>query len=336
MKRNVSKIFIITAVSWLFLFYGISLVEAKDPDYPTKPINFIIPWAAGGPTTEVTRPFLEAASKVLGQPFVILNKPGGAALLGATQVLNAKPDGYTLGLFTAGHVTIAPHIEDTPYRDLSGFTIIDKFISYPQAFTVRGDSPYKSWQDFIKWAKNNPRAAKICFPSSKTKSPQGLVMWQIERKEGVEITYMVPQGTAEALTLLLGGHITGDFMALNPTKLQYVRDGKIKILTYATPHKNLGFENIPSLGELYPDIYPFDAVMGIWGPKDLPAYVMKRLEDAFSKAVSDHSFIEMANRLCLLVSYKNSVEFGKDIYKESLKAKEIIDKLREEEEKGKK
>jgi tripartite-type tricarboxylate transporter receptor subunit TctC len=336
MKRNVSKIFVITAVSWLFLFYGISLVEAKDPDYPTKPINFIIPWAAGGPTTEVTRPFLEAASKVSGQPFVILNKPGGAALLGATVVLNAKPDGYTLGLFTAGHVTIAPHIEDTPYRDLSGFTIIAKFISYPQAFTVRGDSPYKTWQDFIKWAKNNPRAAKICFPSSKTKSPQGLVMWQIEQKEGVEITYMVPQGTAEALTLLLGGHITGDFMALNPTKLQYVREGKLKILTYATPHKNLGFENIPSLGELYPDIYPFDAVMGIWGPKDLPAYVMKRLEDAFSKAASDHSFIEMANRLCLLVSYKNSVEFGKDIYKESLKAKEIIDKLRGEEEKGKK
>jgi len=233
MKKNMNNIFVLTGILglWFFLFQGIDLAKAKDPDYPTKPINFIIPWAAGGPASEASRSFLEAASKVLGQPFVLINKPGGAALLGATAVLNSKPDGYTLGVFTAGHVTIIPHSEDSPYRDLSGFTILSKFISFPQPFTVRGDAPYKTWEEFIKWARNNPRAAKIFFPSSKTKSPQCLVMWQIEKKEGVEITYMVPTGSAEALSQLLGGHITGDFMALNTTKLQYVKEGKIRILT---------------------------------------------------------------------------------------------------------
>ena len=98
MKKKVGRIFVIGIVlSWMFVFQGIDLAEAKDPDYPTKPITFYIGYSAGGTTDVSARAITEATSKYLGQPIIPINKPGAGGALGSMAVMNAKPDGTLWG-----------------------------------------------------------------------------------------------------------------------------------------------------------------------------------------------------------------------------------------------
>lgn len=184
MRKKIKRILLIIGIFGflIFIFQGIDLVVAKDPDYPTKPIAFYITFGAGGLTDTVARSLLEATSKHLGQPFIPINKPGGGGTLGAIPVLNAKPDGYTLGQFVGGHIFLLPHLEECPYRDLSGFTFIMNYVKFIFPVIVRTDAPYKTWKEFIEWARQNPRAAKVAFPAAKSQSPQGMSMWQVEKR----------------------------------------------------------------------------------------------------------------------------------------------------------
>jgi len=133
-------------VVWIFLFQNVDLAGAKDPDYPNRPINFIIPMGAGGTTDLSSRAFTEAATKHIGQPIVPVNKPGAGGALGATMVMNAKPDGYTLGMIPASVAFVTPFSDESPFKDLSGFTMIMNFGHYIFPWIVRNDAPWKTWE----------------------------------------------------------------------------------------------------------------------------------------------------------------------------------------------
>lgn len=143
MKTKVKgKAIIITMFGiWILLFQTIDLATAKDPDYPTKPITFYIAFGAGGTTDLITRAFGDIASKYLGQPFVYINKGGAGGTLTSIAVMNAKPDGYTLGTVSGSQVFVAPFSDEAPYKDLSGFTMIMNFGNYVFPLMVRSDSP---------------------------------------------------------------------------------------------------------------------------------------------------------------------------------------------------
>jgi len=143
MKKNVKIIFFVMGVFGLcfFLLRGVDVASAKDPDYPTKPINFYIAMGVGGTTDLASRAFCDTSSKYLGQPFIPINRPGAAGTLTAVSVMNAKPDGYTLGTCFAGNVFYAPYSDESPYRDISGFTFIMNFGTYIYPLMVRSDAP---------------------------------------------------------------------------------------------------------------------------------------------------------------------------------------------------
>lgn len=336
MRKKIKRILLIIGIFGflIFIFQGIDLVVAKDPDYPTKPIAFYITFGAGGLTDTVARSLLEATSKHLGQPFIPINKPGGGGTLGAIPVLNAKPDGYTLGQFVGGHIFLLPHLEECPYRDLSGFTFIMNYVKFIFPVIVRTDAPYKTWKEFIEWARQNPRAAKVAFPAAKSQSPQGMSMWQVEKKERIEITYMVLPGTAEALSALLGGHITMEAMSADAATMSYIKEGKFRILAYMSKEKIPGYEDIPSFHELYGIVAP--TFMGVWGPKGLPTYVSEKLDDAFAKGVRDPNFVNLANRLYTPIVYMNRAEVNKETSEMFRKVGELLKILRAEEAKEKK
>ena len=155
MKKQIKRILLIVGMlgSLLFLFRSFDLAFAKDPDYPTKPITVFITMGGGGTTDLAIRAFIEAASKHLGQPFVPINRAGAGGSLAATAVLNAKPDGYTLGNINAGVGFTLPFTELAPYKDLSGFTFIMNFGKLIYPLMVRSDAPWKTWKELIEWAK---------------------------------------------------------------------------------------------------------------------------------------------------------------------------------------
>ena len=331
MKKKVKKTLIIVVSFGILisLFQSIELAEAKDPDYPTKPITFYIPYAAGGMTDVAVRPLLEAVSKHLGQSVIPVNKPGGGATIGAMAVMNAKPDGYTLGACAGTQALILPHTGESPYKDLSGFDFIMNFSRYIMPLTVRSDAPYKTWKEFIEWAKKNPRATKIGIPGSRSGTPQGIALWEFEQREKVELTYIPFKGSADSLSAILGGHITMESLGIDPSRMPYLKEGKLRILAYLSKEKVPGYEGIANFEELYGIV--FASVMGVWGPSGLPQYVLEKLDDAFAKGVRDPNFTTVMNRMGMPVVYLNRKELNKYVMEVFPRVGETVKKLKEEE-----
>jgi len=307
---------------------------AKEVEYPTKPITYYISYQAGGATDIIVRALVEPASKHLGQPIVVINKPGGGALLGPVAVRAARPDGHTLGSFASTQALIAPHTEECPYKDINDFTFIINYSKWIFPVIVRSDAPFKTWNDFIMWAKQNPRGAKIAIPGAKSQTPQGIAMWEVEQKEGVEFTYIATGGTPEQITSVLGGHITMSATVLDASMLQYVKEGKLRFLAFQGKEKATGYESIPS----FYDLYKIEATgyVGIIGPKGLSAQITNKLNDAFAKAVKDPGFIKVMHNMNLPIVFMASQQIDKEVKEAFPKIGQAMKALKSEEAKTKK
>jgi tripartite-type tricarboxylate transporter receptor subunit TctC len=336
MERKMVRFLIVVGLLGTFglLFQGPRSAGAKDPDYPTKPITFYINAAAGGSTDLAVRLLLEAVGKHLGQPVVPVNKPGGAGLVAALAVLNAKPDGYTLGSCSGGNTFVTPHLKESPYSDLSGFTFVVNYGRFLLPVMVRSDSPHKTWKEFIEWARKNPRGAKVGVLGSRTQSPSAMAMWEAEEKEGVKFTMIVFKGGADSNTSLLGGHITMDAGGISPMAISNIKEGKFRLLAYLGKEKMPGYEDIPSFYEMYGIVVY--SIMGVWGPKGLPDYVLEKLDDAFAKGVKDPAFLNLMNKMNMPVVYMDRRELEKEVREMYPKAGRTLEMLRKEESQEKK
>jgi tripartite-type tricarboxylate transporter receptor subunit TctC len=243
--------------------------------------------------------------------------------------MNANPDGYTLGVVAASNAFVAPFADETPYRDLSGFTMIVNFGHYIYPVIVRGDSPWKSWSEFIEWARNHPRGAKIGNTGPRSVTAQGLVLWQVEKREKVEFTYITFRSSAEVLNAILGGHVMMFANVVDPLTVPYIKEGKLRILSYGGTEKVPGYEDVPSLLELYGFSIP--NLMGIFGPKGLSDPVLRKLDDAFAKAVRDPEFVSAMNRMYLPVVYMDRKQIGRYVEETFPKVGEIMRALKAEE-----
>jgi tripartite-type tricarboxylate transporter receptor subunit TctC len=319
---------------FFFLPQSYDLAGAKDPDYPTKPITCYIAFGAGGVTDLTARAFIGAAAKYIGQPIIPVNKPGAGGTLAAMAVLTAKPDGYSLGTITASNAFMAPLSDEAPYKDLSGFTMIGNYSFFIYPLLVRGDAPWKTWREFIEWARKNPKAAKVSLTGAKSTASQGLVLWQIEKREKVELSYIPFKGSSEVLSALLGGHITMYTSAIDAATMDYIKEGKLRILAYMSTEKVQGYANFPSTEELYGFSIP--NIVGLCGPKGTPEYVLRKWDDVFTKAVKNPEFINFMNRAVTPVVYMDRAQMNKYVAETFPKAREIVEMLKAEEAKEKK
>jgi tripartite-type tricarboxylate transporter receptor subunit TctC len=319
---------------FIFLCSGVDILSAKEPDYPTKPITCYIPYGPGGTTDLAARALMEATSKYLGQKFIPVNRSGAGGSLAALAVMNSKPDGYTLGVVPTSAAFIAPFSEDTPYKDLSGFTMIMNFANYLLFWGVKDDAPWKTWRDFIEWAKKNPRAAKVGILGTKTNVSTGVYLWQIEKREKVEFNDIPLKSSQEMLTAFLGGHIDVYLTSVDGSTMQYIENGKLRILLYADNIKIPGYPNIPTTPELYGFSLP--NLVGIFGPKGLPENVIQKLEDAFGKGVKEPHFVDVLKKIYMPIVYKNRTEMNIYVDKTFREMADIFKKIRAEESKLKK
>ena len=331
MKKG-KRLLVITCLVGLgvFLVSLNDLAGAKDPDYPTKPINLYIGFTAGGATDLSTRAFCEAAGKYLGQPFVPINKTGGGGSLGAMAAMTAKPDGYTLyGGLGPSAACVVPLSKDAPYKDLSGFTLLVCFGTQSYPLIVRSDAPWKTWKEFIEWAKKNPKAAKVGLSGALSVDVKGLYLWRLAKQEQADLTFVAFKGTPEVVSAILGGHITLYSVVADASTVPFLKEGKMRMLMYMGKEKIPGYENVPSAQELYGISTP--AFVGVVGPKGLPGYVLEKLDDAFAKAAKDPQFISTMERTSSPVLYMSRSDFSQYVNKTSLEVREIVKSFREEE-----
>lgn len=252
--------------------------------YPEKPITFFMPWPAGGGTDISGRPLIQAASRYLGQPITIEYHPGGSTAVAMGMLKVRKPDGYTIAQTTMSAM-ISQHMRKVPYELLKDFTVILQYAEYTEGLVVRADSPWKTFKEFLQYAKENPN--KIRYSSTGPGSPPSLILGYIGRQQQIKWTLIPFEGGPPALTALLGGHVEAYTTTMHCKP--HILSGQLRLLTVYLEKRLPDFPDVPTLGELgFVRVVP--NFMILLGPKGMPPEVVETLHQAFRKAMEDPEF----------------------------------------------
>lgn len=317
-RRKNRPVFSLLAVG-LFLSLGVSAWAAE---FPTKPINLIIPYPPGGSADLTMRGLANAAKKHLGQPIICENKAGGGGTVGPSLVVTRPPDGYALGLITASP-TIAYHMGKLNFNPVEDLTHISRYGAYLYGLVVRSDSPWKTIQEFIQYSKQNPQ--KVSFGSPGMGTPPHLAMEELAiLAGGVQWVHVPYKGVAESNAALLGGHV--DAVSDSSGWAPLVDAGKFRLLvTYGT-QRSTRYSQVPILKEVGYDMVATGPIAVI-GPKGIPRPVVKTLEDAFQKAMGDADFHAVMKKFDFTPAYLNSEDYGKLMREDSEKIRKLVKKL---------
>jgi tripartite-type tricarboxylate transporter receptor subunit TctC len=296
-------------------------MPAQAQTFPVKPIKLVIAFPAGGPTDITMRSLADNASKILGQTVVVENKPGAGGTLPAQQLQSAPADGYTLaqiplGVFRLGYTT---KINWDPVKDIS---YVINVTGYAFGIVVPADSPLKTWADFVAYAKANP--GKLTYGSTGTLTSPHLTTELIAQKAGIELQHVPYKGSADLMLALVSGQLMAgaDSTGFAPQ----VEAGKLRVLNTWGEKRLDKFPSAPTLKELGYDMVQ-NSPFGIGAPKGTPPEVVKRLHDAFKKAMEEPSYVTALARYDMLPNYLSSADYTKFAQDTVGREKVLIDKL---------
>lgn len=292
-----------------FFFFLVNAVHAQD--YPSKPIESVVGYPPGGVSDSTFRVLCKAAEKHLGQPLVVINKPGVSGALSMDYLVSQKPDGYTLSYSTAGMLIFVPFFENVAYK-LDDFSYIMGFGYQLHALSVRAEASWKTFREFLDYAKKNP--GKVRYGSYSPVSTTSIVMDMIAKEEGIDWIHIPYKGDSPGITALLGGHV--DALASASGQIPYVRSGKLKFLAIFNTYASKNFPNVPtlkSLGYKFPMLSDVTSSSGVIGPKGIRIEILKKLEDAFIKAAKDPSFIQLMESIDCPIVHRNGDEYKAEL-----------------------
>jgi tripartite-type tricarboxylate transporter receptor subunit TctC len=308
-----------------FLLVAALLLGAEVPgygqDFPVKPITFVIPYPAGGSTDLTGRALANAAKNYLGQPIICENKGGGGGTVGPSLVIAKPPDGYTLGI-SSGAVTIAWHMGKLNFNPLEDSTPIIRYTSYVFGMVVRADSPWKTIQEFVKYAKENP--GKITYGTPGVGTNPHLAMEELGLLTGVKLVHMPFKGGAEAATALLGGHI--DAVSDSTSWGPMVDAGKFRLLVTYAPQRMPKYPEVPTLREAGFDMV-YSSPLFLIGPKGMPKPIVTKLHDAFKKSLDDPDYLSILKKYDMTLNYLGPEDLDKAIRQESEQIKRVVKNL---------
>jgi tripartite-type tricarboxylate transporter receptor subunit TctC len=252
--------------------------------YPNKPIKIIAPVQPGGGVDLVARTIGERISKGLGQSVVVDNQSGGGGVIASQATARAAPDGYTLMLgYVATHGT-SPAVRKLPYDAVKDFTPIAMVAGTPNILVVPASVPASNLREFTAWAKSQP--GKLSYGSAGAGSLTHLAMEQFKLAADLpDITHVAYRGIGPAFTDILGGQTQAIFPGL-AAGLPHIRAGKVKPLAITGVKRHPLLPDVPTFEEL--GYKGFDGVQwyGIVGPANLPAPIVKTLNEEINKALA--------------------------------------------------
>jgi tripartite-type tricarboxylate transporter receptor subunit TctC len=279
---------------------------APAQNYPSRPVTLVIPWVAGGPTDIVVRAAAESAQKHLGQPIIIENKAGGGGSVGPAQMAaTAKPDGYTISQMPDA-VYRMQITQKTTYDSQSDFTYIIALTGYAYGVTVPMESPFRSWQDLVAFAKANP--GKLNFGSPGAASTPHIGMERIQKHLGIKLVHVPFKGAAEVNIAVAGSHV---MVGASGTSAKTLADaGKLRFLNIWTPNRLKMLPDVPTLREVG---IPFDVEgpIGLAGPKGMDPKIVTMLHNAFKKTLDDPKVQDVMAKMELVPAYKSGAEYKK-------------------------
>ncbi|MGB9699593.1 MAG: tripartite tricarboxylate transporter substrate binding protein [Thermodesulfobacteriota bacterium] len=318
LKKEVARmIFLVIGV---FLIFCPSFVFSQT--FPDKPITIYCGYAAGATTDLTTRALAAGAEKLLGVPVVVENKPGGGATVAAALVASKKPDGYTLGVVSTGVIAVRPHLLKVGYDPLKDFTLINQYARYIGGLCVLSESPIKTIDQFIAYAKANPG---LSYASPGMYTQQHLAVELFRQCQGLEFKHVPTKGGAEANTQLLGKHV--NFVAGAGQHIQYLKQGVFRMLmVFNTDKRDPKYPDVPTLKELGCQDAPALGYIVV-GPKGLPEPIAKKLEETFKKVTESDEFQKVLANLEIPYDYKSRAQLEKDVVKDYEFYKTFLEKM---------
>ena len=321
MSRLLSRRNILTGALCAGLWLTAAAVRAQSADsFPERTITIICPWTPGGNTDIALRALADAAGRQIGKRFIIENKPGAGGALGPQNMAaGAKPDGYTLSQIPLG-VFRLPHMVKTAFDPVNDLTWILNIAGYEFGLSVRADAPWKTWDEFIGYAKANP--GKVSFASPGIGTSLHLTMEDLSGKLGIQWLHVPYKGSADAVTALRGGQVMAQ--AGSPP-WELVEAGQARPLVMWGEARTPRAPNVPTLKVLYGIVA--NSPWGIAGPKGMDPKVVKVLHDAFRRAMDDPVFIKALDRVGMAPYYMAGDDYLQWVRRAAEDEKRAVERL---------
>ena len=296
-------------------------VSAADAPYPTKTIRIISPFDPGGTSDLSVRVIADIAKDILKVPIIVENRPGGGGTVGIGQVTKLPPDGYTLVQFTSSPVVIRPLVATVSFDPTKDLTYIGRYMVSHSPLVVRTESPWRSIDDLVKYAKENP--GKLRWAAG---APQGAAHLSTEalfRSANVKTTFVPTGGGAEAILQLLGGQIEAasvtDFAGP-------MAEGKIRLLAESGPVRVVSAPAVPTYKELGHPL-SLAVYIGLAGPAGLPDNVVKTWDETLKRVVEHPRFKEFLRVQNASPYYANSADLTRDIRQEIAELRSTLQQM---------
>jgi putative tricarboxylic transport membrane protein len=287
--------------------------------YPERPIKMIVPWAAGGDTDNIFRPFAAELQKQVGQPVVIANVGGASGTVGAREAKGAPADGYTLyAVHDYIHLTFYAGISDVKYSDFEPICLV---AATPSVLTASAKTPFKNWSELVAEARKRPGQITV---GATLGSTSHIFPAMVEKAACLKFKLVSYDGLAPRMNALLGGHI--DLTDSNLTQKGKVDAGLLRFIAIASEKRDPEMPDVPTLTELGMKIV-YEVVRGVLVPKGTPAAVKAKLEDSCAKATKEASFAQSMKAQGTRVSYLNAKDYGAFLDKIDAENKTVMTEL---------
>jgi tripartite-type tricarboxylate transporter receptor subunit TctC len=291
--------------------------------YPERALTIVAAYPAGGMVDIVARPMAESMKKKFPKGVAVLNRPGGGGSVGLAEVVQAKPDGYTVILAPVSTLVIHPQLNPLPYKTPDDYEPILNTISFHPMLAVREDSPFKTALEFVNAARANPGKLRVGSPGEGTSSHLNLE--QLAAAANIKVTHVPFSGWGESSPALLGGHI--DLLVAQPGELKPLVDGKkLRPLLAFQGKRHPSYPDTPTAREV-----GYDTALGTWfvltAPKGTPPAVLKYLHDAARAAIEEPSFVSLMKSRGVEIEYKTGEKCRQDLWQEYRLHTDILKRL---------
>ena len=275
----------------------------RETPFPNREIEFVIPFAPGGPADTAARIIQPVMSQKLGVSIVLVNKPGAGGALGAEYVMHAPVDGYHVLATTNNTLTVLPALEENLSYKMEDFTPLGSYVSDMSVIASRPDPRWKTLEEFVAYAKKNP--GKLNYGSAGNGTISYFAMELARQAYGLEIIHIPFQGTAPAKTALLGGHVD-----VTATGFGFVgsdiRSGSLVGLVTTSAQRLPDFPDIPTMAEMgFPDV-ALNIWTGLYLPKGTPPEIVAKLSAALDETMKDPAVQKSVRDAGYVVEYRDA------------------------------
>jgi len=301
----------IKKIGWLLaccsLLLPLSLAGAQDK-FPSKPIELVVPFAAGGSTDVLARLVAKFAPKYFDKPLVVINKPGGGGVTGTEGVVRSAPDGHTLYMgYGSGHDLVMPHFQKLPYKTFEDLTSVCRLSVHSILMIIRSDAPYKTMKEFVDWGKKREQVTA----SVSTKAGSVDISFQaVGKTTGLKMVTVPFRGGAESVTAIVGGQT--DCGGNHPSEIiSHIKAKRLIPIAVALEQRDPAIPDVPTFKELGYNVVTVGSVKGVAAPKGTPPEAIRYLAERFKKVCEDQEFIQAMKDIGQPVMYLGSSDFAK-------------------------